>query len=164
MLSQQRLKELLEYNPENGLLIWVTQRGKGVKKGSVAGTKQNGYIQIKIDGKLYKAHRLAWLYVYKEFPENEIDHINEIKDDNRIVNLRLATKRQNMQNISNPRADNKSGYLGVCWHNRYKKWYAQISINNKKKYLGYFNTAEEASKAYIKAKRLHHKFWEEKVV
>ena len=121
-----------------------------------------GYIKINIYGKEYLAHRLAWLYVYGKLPESFLDHINEIRDDNRITNLRLATLQENYHNISKPQKNNKSGILGVCRANCGKKWRADICFNGKIKYLGVFNTAEQAYDAYLKAKRELHTFWIEK--
>lgn len=162
-LTQEHLKELLSYDPETGIFTNLTQRGR-VKKGAVAGSKySNGYIYIEIDRKKYRAHRLAWLYVYGKFPKTFLDHINEIKDDNRIVNLRSATNLENKQNISSPRSNGTSGHLGVSWDKRVKKWDARIMVNGRQKHLGYFNTAKQASEEYVTAKRELHSFWEEKV-
>ena len=163
MLTQERLKELLSYNQETGVFTNLTQRNSHAKKGSIAGTKtKNGYIQIQIDKKIYLAHRLAWLYVYGEFPEKLIDHINEITDDNCIANLRLATNLENQHNASSLRINNTSGFRGVAWNKLSKKWMATIAINGKNKHLGHFNTAEEASEVYVTAKRKFHTFWKEK--
>lgn len=161
-LTQQRLKELLSYDPETGLFINLTQRRPQAKIGSVAGCKNNnGYIRIMIDGKLYQSHRIAWLYVYGELPENDLDHINEIKDDNRICNLRLDTNQENPHNISRPQVNNTSGFRGVSWHKWNKKWVARIKLNGKTQHLGFFDTAKEAHEAYLKAKREIHTFWVE---
>lgn len=87
-LTQKYLKEILYYNPFTGIFIWKRYRSRFVKPGDIAGTKvKYGYIHIGIDGKIYKAHHLAWLYIHGYFPENQIRHINHIKDDNRIENL-----------------------------------------------------------------------------
>ena len=162
--TQERLKELLHYDPETGIFTNLTQRGK-VKKGAVAGSKySNGYIYIEIDYKRHRAHRLAWLYVYGKFSVNQIDHINEIKDDNRLVNLRLATNLENQQNVSSLQLNNTSGFRGVCWHKNHKKWQATITINGRCKHLGHFDTAEQASEVYVTAKRELHTFWEEKTI
>lgn len=162
-LTQERLKELLHYDPETGIFTNLTQRGK-VKKGAVAGSKYStGYICIEIYYKRYQAHRLAWLYVYGEFPANQIDHINEIKDDNRIVNLRSATNLENQHNVSSLQSNNTSGFRGVFWRKNRKKWKAIIYLNGRPKHLGHFDTAEEASEAYVTAKRELHPFWKEKV-
>ena len=107
-----------------------------------------------IDGNGYQAHRLAWSLHYQEMPSQDIDHINGIKTDNRICNLRLVTVRQNQYNQRKPRIDNKSGYLGVTVYK--DKWMASIKINSKTKHLGYFSTPQEANEAYINAKRKHH--------
>jgi hypothetical protein len=163
-LTQERLKELLHYDPETGIFTNLTQRGKRIKIGGVAGCKHSlGYIHVTINSKIYKAHRLAWLYVNGKFPETCLDHINEIKDDNRILNLRMATHQDNLHNISSPHVDTTSGYLGVSWHKDRKKWQVRIMVNGRNKHLGYFNTAEESSAVYLAAKRESHKFWKEKV-
>lgn len=163
MITLEKLQELLSYDPETGIFTWLTQRRGGAKKGTEAGCKNfKGYIKINIYGKEYLAHRLAWLYVYGKLPESFLDHINEIRDDNRITNLRLATLQENYHNISKPQKNNKSGILGVCRANCGKKWRADICLNGKIKYLGVFNTAEQAYEAYLKAKRELHTFWIEK--
>jgi hypothetical protein len=162
MLTQERLKELLHYDPDTGIFINLTQRRGRAKKGAVAGTKNpKGYIIIMIDGKFYYAHRLAWFYFYGEFPEGFLDHKNQNPSNNRICNLRLATTQENAQNISNPRINNKSGFRGVSWYKSTNKWLAHITINRKVKHLGYFDTPEEAHEAYLNAKREIHIFWEE---
>lgn len=161
-LTQQRLKEILSYDPDTGIFTNLTQRSTRAPKGGVAGTiTHRGYIDIQIDGKKYQAHRLAWIYVYGNFPEKYLDHTNEIKDDNRLVNLRLATKQENGHNVSSPQINNTSGFRGVSWHKSAKKWMATITINGKNKHLGYFNTAEEASEVYLAAKKKYHPFWVE---
>lgn len=163
MLNQQRLKELLSYDIETGIFTNLTQRAQCVKKGADAGGKHpEGYIYIQIDGKQYNAHRLAWLYIYGELPKYPLDHINEIKDDNRISNLRLDINNENLHNKSNPQINNTSGFRGVHWSKKCQKWAAQISIKGKVKHLGLFNTAEEAYEAYLRAKREHHTYWVEK--
>jgi hypothetical protein len=162
IITQQRLQELLSYDPEMGLFINLTQRSNRIKTGSVAGHKrQDGYIKIMLDGKLYLAHRLAWLYIYGEFPKKGLDHVDENPSNNRISNLRLATHQENSHNQSSPRTDNTSGFRGVSWSKRHQKWTARIKLNEKYKNLGYFNTAEQASEAHLKAKRENHPFWVE---
>ena len=160
-LTQERLQELLSYDPDTGIFTNLKSRGTA-KIGSVAGTKNSiGYVCIQIDSKKYLAHRLAWLYVHGNFPEKYLDHMNEIRDDNRIINLRLATNQENQHNRSSAKQDGTSGYLGVGWHKQHGKWIARIQLNGRRKHLGLFNTAEEASKAYVTAKRKLHPFWEE---
>lgn len=150
MITQDKLKGLLNYNPDTGVFTWVNARGN-LKAGSVAGTVDyQGYVRISINERRYRAHRLAWLYVHGETLTVEIDHINGIKSDNRISNLRTATRSQNEANKIKTQK-NTSGYKGVSWHKNDKKWVAHITINQKLKCLGSFSTREEAHKAYCKA-------------
>ena len=150
MITQKRLKEVLDYDAEKGVFRWKISTRK-IKVGKVAGTnKGNGYIGIQIDGKIYQAHRLAWLYVYGYFPKKDTDHINMIKSDNRINNLRESERWQNMGNIKKF-SNNKSGYKGVCFYKRDGNWKAQIRANGVLKHLGYFPTKELAADAYDKA-------------
>jgi len=119
-LTYDRLKEVLFYDQNTGIFLWkYSKQSRFV--GEIAGSKNNkGYRSISIDGVLYKEHRLAWFYVYGKWPENEIDHINRIKIDNKISNLREVTKSQNRQNI-NVKKNNKSGCRGVSWHKTHKR-------------------------------------------
>ena len=157
MIDQARLKELLDYNPETGAFTWRSSCGCS-SPGSLAGTLSvKGYIRIKIGRVLQYAHRLAWLYVYGVHPPDFLDHINRVRDDNRICNLRIASFSENAQNCSIPRS-NRSGVLGVSWHKASNMWTAQISISGKKIYLGVYKTIEEAKAARAEAKRKYHAF------
>jgi hypothetical protein len=121
-----------------------------MKLGAVAGRiNRLGYRQIKINGKYHSASRLAWFYVHGEWPESQIDHINRIRDDNRLCNLRCVTHRENCLN----RTYAKSVMRGTV--RKRNRWQAQISINNKTTYLGLFPTREEASAAYFIAVKKH---------
>lgn len=152
-LEHSELIKRITYDPETGLFVRKIRRIK-----PYAGTvnSQSGYIDIGILGKTYKAHRLAWFYVYKVWPREDIDHINGIRTDNRLCNLRSVTRRINLQNLRKPKPKNKSGFLGVCQHKKSGKWIAQIRILGKVTKLGYFETPELAHKAYVVAKRQHH--------
>ena len=133
MLTQARLKELLDYDPSTGLFTWKVGRS-GVRKGSSAGSLNNhGYMRISIDGKRYQSHIVAFLYMTGSFPHEEVDHMNNIRDDNRWENLREASKYQNAKNTK-IRKDNTSGFKGVYWHKRHKKWTVQINKNKKTYY------------------------------
>jgi len=143
MLTQNRLKELLHYEQDTGLFIRKTTINRH-KAGSISGARQNkGYIQMMIDGKNYLAHRLAWFYVYGEWPKNQIDHINRIKTDNRICNLRDVNNSTNQHNNST-RRHNTSGTTGVMNLKSRNCWGAQIYVNNKRIYLGVYKTKEDA--------------------
>lgn len=154
-VSKERLQELLDYNPATGLFTWKRHVAGTVRAGSRAGSDNKGYILIKVDKKRHPAHCLAWEYMYGEIPkEMEIDHINGIRNDNRIVNLRCISASGNAQNQRRAHKDNSSGFLGTFpYGNRFR---AQIYIDRKQKYLGTFDTPEEAHEAYLVAKRLLH--------
>ena len=145
-LTQARLKELLSYDPDTGNFIWIKKTSvySSILIGSVAGSvNDRGYKYIKIDGKDYRAHRLAWLYVYGEFPDDIIDHMNRDRADNRISNLRIVTQSVNSKN-GKIRKNNTSGITGVYWYKPTQKWLALASINKKLTRLGLFDTIEEA--------------------
>lgn len=143
MITQSNLKDILMYNRLSGEFFW-SAKASHPRAGMLAGCVNGcGYSQIKIKGVTYYAHRLAWLYVYGEFPENQIDHINHIRSDNRWCNLREVTHQENSMN-RNLDIDNTSGVIGVSWSKRDNKWYSRIKINSKEKYIGLFEDKFEA--------------------
>ena len=149
-----QLREILEYQPETGLFFWKKKRN-GISVGQLAGGKdRDGYIRIRIDNVKYAAHRLAWMYIHNDFPKNFIDHINGIKIDNRICNIRDVTRSENMQNLFKPQGRNI--YIGVYKNQNANTWYSKIEINGKQIRLGTFKTPEEANIAYKKAKLIYH--------
>lgn len=160
MLTQERLKELLHYDPATGVFTWRVAPNGRVKAGAVAGNidPQEGYVRIGIGGRLYRAHRLAWLYVHGAWPSQEIDHRFGVRHDNRISELREATKSENLQNQRRARADSKSGVLGVHWDKKNRKWRAQIRLGGCTSHLGLFSGKEEAHTAYLGAKAQRHPF------
>ena len=153
MITQNELKEVLEYNPDTGVFTWKKVNSNRIKVGDVAGCKANnkGYISImiRINKKLYSAHRLAHLYMTGNFPPIDIDHINHNPSDNRWCNLRAATKSQNLANVKMHK-DNTTGYKGVSCDKRINKYKAEIRHNGKRITLGYFDTPIEAHAAYKK--------------
>jgi len=142
MITQSRLKEVLDYDHLTGIFTWVQSR-RGVKKGSIAGTRKDGYIHIKIDNKTYYAHRLAWLHYYGYFPENFLDHKDRIRNHNWIKNLREASSQCNLRNTGNY-LSNTSGVKGVCFDKGKQKLAAAIRLNSKRYHLGYFTDLTEA--------------------
>lgn len=161
--TMQDIKEYLSYDQETGIFTWIKAPSKKITVGNIAGTKHPaGYIQIGYIGKLYKAHRLAWWFMYNVMPICAVDHINEVRNDNRICNLRLDSNNENEQNKSGKSSNNTSGYRGVCFHKSINRWVANIRVKNTLVYLGSFKTPEEAYTSYLYAKRKHHPFWVEK--
>ena len=155
-LTHQRLRELLEYNPETGVFTWKVDRGNQfTRPGMVAGSVfKEGYIRVFVDGKNHMAHRLAWLHVHGEWPAGEIDHINGVKDCNSIANLRDVTHSVNQQNRRKCTKHNKCGLLGVF--RSYAGWRSVIQVGGRTVHLGLFDTKEQAHASYLEAKRDKH--------
>jgi hypothetical protein len=156
-LTHERLKQLLNYDPETGIFTWRSNIGN-VKAGSVAGQPEKQYWRISIDKKRYRAHHVAFFYVHGRWPNGMLDHKDHRTQFNAISNLREATAVTNGGNMVRPRSDNKTGILGVCFDKARGKWMANICANQKRMNLGRFNTKEEAQAAYLAAKRQHHEF------
>lgn len=157
MITQSELQEILHYDPETGIFTRrVASANNKMKAGQVAGgLSDKGYILIRVRSRRYAAHRLAWLYIHGSFPPDGTDHINGVRDDNRLCNLRPATKSQNGMNQGKQRS-NTSGFKGVYWSSQHQKWRAQCVANGKKYYLGLFDAAEDASAAYSASAIKHH--------
>lgn len=157
MITHEILKEMFFYNTETGVFTNLVRRSSRSPAGARADKKsRGGYLAIKFKGKTYLAHRMAWFYMTGKMPENLIDHINMVRNDNRFCNIREATHSENHQNIKTPPSTNKSGFLGVSLHRQTNKWRSQIKLESKVKHLGLFNTKEDAHEAYLKAKRQIH--------
>jgi hypothetical protein len=154
-LDANTVRELLIYDPKNGALYWRVSICGIFRIGPCADMPSSRqYRRIKILGTEYFTHRVVWVYVHGKWPVQEIDHINGIKDDNRICNLREATREINMQNMRKAAKTSTHGYMGVS--RSLEKWQSRIRINGIAKYLGTFDTPEAAHGAYIAAKRTHH--------
>jgi len=157
ILTAARLRELLSYDPETGVFTWLVNRGPNQTAGKPAGSPdEEGYLRIGIDRRRYRAHRLAWFYVYGVWPELELDHWDTDQTNNRIGNLREATRAMNQENIRRCPAKKSSLPMGVVKLANEKKFRAQISVQGKKMALGHFPTADAAHDAYITAKRQFH--------
>ena len=152
------LKSLLRYEPETGLIYWVA-KGKGMIKKKAAGTKlHSGYLGVCIGHKRWQAHRIAWALHHGAWPKDQIDHINGIKTDNRICNLREATNSQNGKNLGLSKA-NTSGVKGVSFERYTQKWKATIRVDGKSISIGRFNSIEDACNARKLAEQHYFKEW-----
>jgi hypothetical protein len=151
-----RVRELLDYDAGTGEFTWKVDRAHNATAGSKAGCiNEHGYVQVFVDRKKWRGHTLAWFYVHGEIPRPMLDHINGIRHDNRLSNLRIATREINTQNLKRARRDSTSGLLGVV-KERGNRWKAEIQANGKRIYLGCFSTPQEAHAAYLGAKRSLH--------
>ena len=147
MITQDRLKELLHYDPETGAFTWKDDRKGRVKKGAEAGRiAANGYVRITIDIEEYYAHRLAWICQFGHFPDCQIDHINHVRHDNRIENLRSCTHQENHRNMPITKR-NTSGIVGVGWNKKLSKWQSLIMADGKNIHLGYYQNIGSAKAA-----------------
>lgn len=148
-LTQEKLRQILAYDAQSGIFTWRATIARHVKAGALAGFRQKtGYMVIKIAGRSYRAHRLAWLYVHGTTPPKAVDHINGRRDDNRISNLRLATPTENQHNKSY--YGSRSGFKGV----RVRPdgtYEAYIQPGGAFRHLGNFADARSAARAYDKA-------------
>jgi len=159
IISQETLRELLRYDPETGIFTWRNRSTRWFNnensrkawnnrhQGKTTGCHNGqGYLVIGVFYHLYRAHRLACLYMTGRFPEEEMDHINGIRDDNRWGNLRPVTRKENCKNMS-MRSDNTSGVVGVRWNRDLKKWRAEIRIDGKTRHIGVFTDKAAATLA-----------------
>lgn len=156
--TAQRVRQVFDYNADTGIFKWKSCLSDRSMNGEMAGGLDSiGYWMLSVDGGRFHAHRIAWLYVYGEWPKGVIDHINGDRSDNRIANLRDVTHAANIQNQRKAsRANRSSGLLGAHWSERRGKWHSCITANGVAHNLGYFVTAEEAHQAYLAAKRRLH--------
>ena len=155
-LTQERLKELLGYDPETGVFIWKVANTNRIRVGGVAGyLHHSGYLNISINGKTYQSHRLAFLYMEGYLPENDVDHIDRNRSNNKWKNLREVSRSCNLRNCK-IRETNKSGITGVCFNKRDKKWMATIRIPKQNINLGYFDNLTNAAKARWQAEVEHN--------
>jgi len=144
MITQSELFSIFHYAPDTGIFTRVNPpRGYRSPKKGITTRGNNDYIQLKIEKKIYQAHRLAWLYVYGSFPDVPLDHIDGDRLNNRISNLRRATTKQNNENRK-MQSNNTSGYRGVCWSKRQKAWKATVRHNGELLYLGYYKDINDA--------------------
>lgn len=163
VLTQERLKECLFYDPDTGIWTWLKPSGKRAKIGVRAGKPhKSGYWIITIDNRGYISSVLAFFYMTGRWPIRQIDHKNGVRDDDRWENLREATQQQNNYN-QKIRKDNTSGCKGVCWRPKRNKWFSFIFEEGKQKGLGCYDTFEEAKKVRLEAekKSVHSNYFRE---
>lgn len=154
-LTQERLRELLDYDPLTGVFRWRVTRNGRSRAGSLAGRPHNGgYVAITVDRGHYLAHRVAWLYVHGAWPSEWLDHKDLDRANNRIANLREATGRQNAFNRPAPK-HNTSGAKGVSWDIKNQKWRAHVTVGRKFKNLGRFSKFEDAVAAHLRGAELY---------
>ena len=147
--------EIFRYR--DGKLYWKVNASPRARIGDEAGSFDgHGYLHLGWKGKTYKVHRIIYEMAYGKIPDSyHIDHVNGIKTDNRVDNLRLATGSQNQWNSCKPK-NNASGFKGVCWEKKTQKWKARVCIFGNNKFLGYFATKEEAYAARLEAEKFYH--------
>ncbi len=169
LLTADRLRAALHYSPQTGLFTWLARprsdftclremnRWNNRYVGTLAGTDDGrGYVRIRVFGPFHRAHRLAWLYCYGQWPSAHVDHIDGDRKNNRLANLRDVSPAHNAQNIRRAPVTNLStGVLGVQKHVG-GFFVAKLQINGRQKHLGSFPSIEEAQQAYLSAKRIHH--------
>lgn len=148
-LTQDELKSLILYDKDTGVFT-------SKKSGKVVGWKQSGYLKYELNKKKYYLHRLAWLYIYGDLPKKEIDHIDRNRSNNKISNLREASRTENRYN-TRVRCDNITGLKGVEYLKKLNKYRAVISTDGKRMRLGTFSSALDAYSSYIEAAKILHK-------
>lgn len=149
LLTQRELYEILFYDPSTGIFTWRVAR-QNIRIGEVAGDFSGRYVRIKLNQKSYAAHCLAFLYMTGKWPEDEVDHRDTDKHNNRWLNLRPATRLQNSHNASVMKGKKYSALKGVTWAKGRRKWQANIRVAGRLVHLGYFDSAKEAHGAYAK--------------
>jgi hypothetical protein len=156
MISRQELLSILSYDSETGIFTWRTRPSNNMQAGDIAGSVVGGgYRQIRVNGRMMLAHRLAWLYVYGVNPSGEIDHIDGARENNRINNLRDVSRSENQQNRRAAQSNSKSGVIGTA-KSPSGRYVAKIRVGGKKIHRGTFDTPSDAHAAYLSAKRKMH--------
>lgn len=160
VVTQERLRDVLRYCPATGHFSWLQPVSSQAVVGEIAGCiGPDGYCRIRLDGVLYGAHRLAFLYVYGRWPSHLVDHKNGVRSHNWLDNLRDATPSENGQNKRHAIASNRaSGLLGVYWSSRIGKCGAKVNHKGRQHHCGFHETPDVAHQAYLKKKRELHEF------
>lgn len=158
-MTAERLRKVLNYNPHTGQFTWLVRTARRIHIGDSPNCKnRDGYIQVSIDNKRYLVHRLVWLYVYDEWPLFQLDHVNGIRDDNRLCNLRSVTNSQNQQNRRGARCDSRTNVIGVTWVEKRQCWRAHLMLNRKYMLKSYHKKIEDAIASRRQAELKYHPF------
>jgi hypothetical protein len=157
-MTPEEARAWFDYDNQTGVLTWARRPARCVHVGDVAGVvKSDGYRAVTWRGRSYMAHRIAWAIITGDWPIGQIDHRDGKRDNNSAENIRDVDQSTNMQNQRRAMASNaSSGTLGVHFYRRTKRWRASIWVDGKNTYLGYFGSKDEASSAYLTAKRKLH--------
>ncbi len=155
-MDAERARELINYNPETGSMVWRLTRGRAVSGEIATYVRHDGYATLRMDRKHYYAHRVAWLVIHGSWPKCQIDHINGVRNDNRLENLRESNQSENLQNMG--KRVGVSKYTGVHLCRKTGKWISEIRHKKKKHYLGRFENEADAYQAYLEAKKSLHEF------
>lgn len=153
-ITAQDVREKYDYNPETGVFVFRAGKKAGMACGAI---HPDGYLLIAVKNKCQRAHRMAWLHVHGEHPPGEIDHINGVRDDNRIANLRVTTRRGNMRNLHAPKKNSRCSSIGVSYRPKTGQYVARIQTDSGRLYLGCFRNELDAANAYTAAKAIHHR-------
>lgn len=154
LLTKEFLESRLSYDPDTGDFRWKVAKG-GKRVGDIAGSiNDQGYLLIRINKVIYRAHRLAWIIMTGSSSEKELDHIDGNRSNNRWLNLREVTRIENKRNLGRV-TSNRSGYTGVMWYKAGQKWHAQITIEGKAIHLGYFDNLSDAVNARLEAEEFY---------
>jgi hypothetical protein len=151
-LTAARARELFSYDPATGELRNLVNR-KWAHAGALAGhlRRDDGSLRARIDGRRYQVDQVVWLVAYGAWPASLIGHINKVRSDNRLSNLRLSSRGESLRNAKLHK-NNSSGFTGVSWEARRKLWLATIGVDNRAVYLGHFKDKDEAAAAYERAR------------
>lgn len=152
LLTPEKIRELFNYDAVTGILAWKIKPCSSVRIGDAVGSLGGrGYLTTTFRGKQYGVHRLVFVWVHGHFPKDQIDHINHVRNDNRISNLREVSQSENSKNASLSKR-NTSGFLGVGWSKECRKWSANISVDGKLVHLGLFAHKQDAIDARQEAR------------
>jgi hypothetical protein len=158
MITHQELRGIVSYDESTGVMRWTEKRKGGafVTGNEVGSVNRYGYRVTNIWKRAYMVHRLIWLYIHGAWPSENIDHINGIRSDNRLVNIRDVSQRVNCENKRHTLKNSKSGLMGAVWRPRSGKWVAHITVNRRQIYLGQFDSAVAAHQEYLSKKIAWH--------